>query len=172
MDRCAECGFTFGVTPRPELAATLRAFSDDFSLRLDGPPERLRRRRTPEEWSPLEYSCHVRDVLLVQRERLYLALVEDAPSFTPMYRDERVTLDRYVVQAPHVVGEQIVMAAGLFSHALDGLNEAQWRRSLMYGFPDPARRDVEWLADLVLHEVRHHVVDVDRILGESAGPTL
>jgi hypothetical protein len=42
-------------------------------------------RTRPEEgvWSALEYACHVRDVFLVQRDRLYTALVEDTPTFTP-----------------------------------------------------------------------------------------
>ena len=44
--------------------------------------------------------CHVRDVFLVQRDRLYTALVEDTPTFTPMYRDQRVTLARYNAQDP------------------------------------------------------------------------
>ncbi|WP_406044517.1 hypothetical protein OG799_08560 [Micromonospora sp. NBC_00898] len=40
-----------------------------------------------EVWSPLEYTCHVRDVLRVQGERLALALVTEEPEFTPMGRD-------------------------------------------------------------------------------------
>ncbi len=94
--------------------------------------------------------------------------MEYASSFTPMYRNERVALDRYVVQAPHAVGEQIVMAAGLLAHTFEGLDEAQWARPLMYGFPDPARRDVEWVAHLVLHEMTHHLVDMDRLLRDAA----
>jgi hypothetical protein len=33
----------------------------------------LRTRPQPHVWSPLEYGCHVRDMLLVQRERVLTA---------------------------------------------------------------------------------------------------
>lgn len=46
-------------------------------------------------WSALEYTCHVRDVLAVQRERLVSALTEQRPLFAPMRRDERAVEQRY-----------------------------------------------------------------------------
>jgi len=135
-----------------------------YSSRLAADPASVHRRRSPEEWSPLEYSCHVRDVMLMQRDRVYVALVEDEPTFKPMYRDERVAFDRYDTQRPSVVADQIAMAADLLSRAFDGLEQAQWSRQLIYGFPDPARRDVEWVAHHTLHELVHHLMDIDRIL--------
>jgi hypothetical protein len=104
---------------------------------------------------------------LMQRDRLYVALVEDEPSFKPMYRNERVAFDRYDAQAPDVVARQIVMAADLLSHAFDGLDDAQWIRPVVYGFPEPARRDVEWMAHHTVHELQHHLMDIDRILSQS-----
>ena len=96
-------------------------------------------------WSALEYACHVRDVLLVQRERLYLALVEDTPSVAPMYRDERAT-PRYNLQDPKTVAEQITVAANLAGQAFADLDEVQWLRRLIYNFPAPQERTVIWLA--------------------------
>ena len=64
----------------------------------------IRTRPGPRIWSALEYACHVRDVFLVLRERLYLALVEECPSFAPMYRDERASLARYGAEEPADVG--------------------------------------------------------------------
>ena len=61
---------------------------------MDG-DEILRRRPAPDVWSALAYTCHVRDLQFTQRERLYVILVEDDPSFTPTYRDERVALAGY-----------------------------------------------------------------------------
>jgi hypothetical protein len=105
--------------------------------------------------------------MLMQRDRVYVALVEDEPSFKPMYRNERVAFDRYDSRTPGVVADQLVMAADLLSHAYDGLDEAQWARPLIYGFPDPGRRDVEWVAHHTLHELVHHLGDIDRILPDE-----
>jgi S-DNA-T family DNA segregation ATPase FtsK/SpoIIIE len=167
MTTCPECGFTYGDAPRHELGALLRVSAGAYAPRLAPDPAMVRRRRSPEEWSPLEYSCHTRDVMLMQRDRVYVALVEDEPSFKPMYRNERVAFDRYDTQTPDIVADQLVMAADLLSGAFDGLADEQWARPLIYGFPDPARRDVEWVAHHSLHELVHHLVDVDRILRDE-----
>jgi DinB family protein len=165
MDTCDECSFTYGELPRRELPEGLRSAAAGFQPLLGARDELLRRRRTPDEWSPLEYSCHVRDVLLMQRDRLFVALVEQEPSFKPMYRDQRIELDRYNEQDPAAVGGQIVMAASMFSHTLSLLSDDQWERSLIYGFPGPTRRDVDWVGHHTLHEVVHHLQDVTIILG-------
>ncbi len=88
----------------------------------------LRQRPEPQVWSALEYACHVRDVFLVQRERLFLALVEDCPSFAPMYRDQRVTLARYAAEDPTRVADQLHMAATLVGETFGGIDDAGWRR--------------------------------------------
>jgi hypothetical protein len=164
MEPCPEYGFTYGVLPRQELSPKLRAYGGAYGLRLAADPVLLRTRPVPERWSPLEYACHARDVALMQRDRLYVALVEDEPSFKPMYRDERVAFDRYSTQAPAAVADQIAMAADLLANAFAGLDDAQWSRSLVYGHPVPARRDVEWVAHHTLHELRHHLGDIDGML--------
>jgi DinB superfamily len=165
MTDCAECGFTYGELPRHRLAAQVGASGRAYGPRLTPDADVLHRRPTPGEWSPLEYACHVRDVVLMQRDRVYVALVEDEPSFKPMYRDERVAFDRYDRQSPAAVAAQVAMAADLLANALEGLGEAQWSRPLIYGFPDPARRDIEWVAHHTLHELVHHLHDIDRSLG-------
>jgi S-DNA-T family DNA segregation ATPase FtsK/SpoIIIE len=164
MTVCAECGFTYGAAPRQELAGRLRRAAEAYGVRLSTDAVTLRRRSAPDQWSPLEYSCHVRDVLLMQRDRVYVALVEHEPSFKPMYRNERVAFDRYDTQAPTTVADQTAMAADLLAGALDGLDDLQWARPLVYGFPEPSRRDVEWVAHHSLHEVVHHLADIDRLL--------
>ena len=103
----------------------------------------------------------------MQRDRLYVALVEDEPSFKPMYREERVAFDRYSAQSPTAVAGQIVMGADLLAHAFDGLSEDQWVRTLHCNLPGPARRDVEWVAHHTVHEMIHHLTDIDRILGRD-----
>ncbi|HVA06538.1 MAG TPA: DinB family protein [Acidimicrobiales bacterium] len=163
VTHCAECGFAYGALARGELAPELERRGAEVAARLEQDGAALRARPVPNQWSVLEYACHVRDVLLMQRDRVYVALVEDEPSFKPMYRNERVGFDRYNEQDPSNVAAEVVMAARLFANALRGLSAAQWVRPLVYGFPDPSARDVEWVAHHTLHEAVHHGADMDRI---------
>jgi hypothetical protein len=82
-----------------------------------------------------------------------------------MYREQRVAFDRYAGQSSAAVAGQIVMAADMLAHAFDGLSADQWARPLIYNFPAPSRRDVEWVAHHTVHEMTHHLADIDRILG-------
>jgi hypothetical protein len=128
MTRCAQCGFTYGGLPRHELSARLRECGDAYGRRLAADAVGLRTRPLPGQWSSLEYACHARDVALMQRDRLYVALmqrdrlyvalVEDEPSFKPMYRDQRVVFDRYDMQVPAVMADQVTMAADLLAPPL------------------------------------------------------
>ena len=77
MTMCPECGFTYGEASRQELGAMLRVSAEAFAPRLVADLATVCRRSTPEEWSPLEYPCHTRDVMLMQRDRVCVALVED-----------------------------------------------------------------------------------------------
>jgi hypothetical protein len=144
--------------------AELRAGAYAMARLLRSGSPTVRIRPAAEVWSPLGYGCHMRDVALMQRDRLYVALVEDEPSFKPMYREQRVAFDRYDDQNPIAVADQLVMGIDLFAHALEGLDAEQWLRPLVYGFPDPSVRTVEWMAHHTLHEVVHHLVDVDRLV--------
>lgn len=98
--------------------------------------------RQPGIWSPLEYACHVRDVLLVQRERVLLARHKERPSFDPMGRDERVDHDGYAEQDPSDVARQLADAARLFANVLGRLPVADWERTVMYNYPALAARSL------------------------------
>jgi hypothetical protein len=165
MMTCPECGFTYEALSRVDVNAGLREGAAALAQKLRSGSPTLRTRPSPGVWSALEYGCHVRDVSLMQRDRLYVALVEDEPSFKPMYREQRVAFDRYDDQAPEAVAEQLVMGVELFAHALEGLAEDQWPRPLLYGFPGPMRVTVEWMSHHTLHEVVHHRADVERLIG-------
>jgi hypothetical protein len=55
-------------------------------------PDQLRLRPAPGVWSRLEYACHIRDVLLVQRERVLMVRRGFEGEALPMGRDERVSM--------------------------------------------------------------------------------
>ncbi len=173
MYDCAECSFVYGDHAIEGIAAELVALGARYASRLRVPAgaadreESLRRRPEPAVWSALEYACHVRDVLLAQRERLFLALVEDCPSFAPIYPDRRVVLARYGSEDPAQVAGELHVAAGLAARAFAGVEFADWSRPCFYNYPSPARRSVAWLAQHTLHEGEHHLLDIDRATGLS-----
>jgi hypothetical protein len=170
MDHCDECGFVYGEHVRPSVASEISDLGPRFTavLRSEsaGTPghDRLSRRPSADVWSPVEYSCHVRDVLIAQRERLFLALVENTPSFAPIYRDDRVLLARYGEEDPEHVAAEIAFAARMAAWAFDGLDPSAWDRTCIYNFPEPSERSLLWLAQHTLHEGRHHLRDIERIL--------
>jgi len=132
------------------------------------PAHDVRRRREPSTWSVLEYGCHLRDVLLVQRERVLDARRNESPSFRPMGRDERVDHDGYAGQDPVAVARQLTDAAALFANVLDRLGP-DWDRTIVYNYPVRADRSLRWVAVHTVHECQHHLQDMGRQLGGPAG---
>jgi hypothetical protein len=163
MERCDDCGFVYDL----ELASTAADEIVDLAGRMasiirDREPSAVKQRADPQTWSVLEYGCHVRDVLLVQRERVLLALRVDQPDVVPMGRDERVEADGYNEQRQADVARQLEDAALLFTGVLRRLDARSWDRTLIYNYPSPAPRSVRWVAVHTLHEVMHHLGDVHR----------
>ena len=163
MDRCDGCGFVYdeSVAAGGGAAGAVRAAAAELAELLLGAADdaAVRRRPAPATWSALEYGCHVRDVLLVQRERVLQARREATPATVPMGRDERVEHDGYASQAPGDVARQLVDAAALFAGVLDRLDDPAWSRTLVYGYPAPAERSLRWVAVHTVHEAQHHLAD-------------
>jgi hypothetical protein len=168
VDRCQECGFEYDLVDAEAAGPGIVAGAAQFAVILrDGTPD-LRRRPDRDTWSPLEYGCHVRDVLSVQRERVLTARRTDRPSFEPMGRDERVEHDGYDQQAPDAVARQLTDAAALLANVLARLDAEDWERRIVYGYPARLERSLRWVGVHTLHEVRHHLADVRRQLAPDA----
>lgn len=160
VDRCDECGYSYdeGLAWSAGTAIVDEARGIGHAIERLG--ERSRRRPSADVWSPLEYACHVRDVLLAQRERVLLARQVDCPTPAPMGRDARVVMEGYAEQDPTSVARQLSDAAELFENVLDRLGD-DWDRTLIYNFPHPTERSLRWVAVHTLHEVVHHRRDVE-----------
>jgi hypothetical protein len=167
VDRCDECGFVYGALPVPDIPRSLRAVSARYETRLKEPADALRAHPVPGTWSALEYACHIRDVMQVQRQRLALALVEETPKFTPMRREERVVELRYNEQDPATVATQIREAAAALAEAFAALDDAQWSRTVIYTWPQEFERTLTWVGRHTVHEGEHHALDIDRMLAAA-----
>ena len=161
MVDCVECGLVYASISEAEIPGELRKLGPSYRTRLTRDPGALRARRDPDVWSALEYACHVRDVLEVQRGRLALALAEDRPTFEPMGREERVTRDRYNDQDPAAVADQLSANANEIAAAFAALSAEDWARIAVYNWPTQTERSMTWLGQHTIHEGRHHLRDID-----------
>ena len=161
VDHCDECGFTYAAVSAEELPRRLEAAGRRIAAALAATAD-PRRRPAPSVWSPLEYTCHVRDVLRVQNERLTLALRNDNPQFAPMGREERVTLDAYNAQNPRAVLTELAQATNDLAHAFGALGPEQRSRTGIYNWPVVESRTVLWLGRHTVHEMEHHLMDLTR----------
>lgn len=162
MERCHQCGFVYDSVPPSAVPEELRPLPPRYTVALrTADQEALARTRPqPRTWSALEYTCHVRDVLRIQRERLQLALRQERPVFAPMRRDERAIQERYNDQPVDTVLDQLTDAAERFASALERLDADQWQRSATYPWPEETERSLAWVARHTLHEGRHHLQDI------------
>jgi hypothetical protein len=164
MTACEECGFSYESLPVGEIAPAVRAFDERYRQAMSGATEdRARRRPRPEVWSAHEYCCHVRDVLLVLRDRAVVALVEDAPTFKRMHRDQRVALCHYADHDNAEALAQLGTAAHLCAMVYAGLDEVAWARPIDY-FGNGGAQDLAWMGRHTVHEATHHLMDVVRVL--------
>lgn len=161
MDHCEECGFAYAGVTAQDLPPRLVAAGPRYAAAIAATQD-PRRRPAPSVWSPLEYTCHVRDVLRVQAGRLALALRTDDPQFVPMGREERVTSDAYNGQDPRTVLAELDVAANDLARAFDTLTPSQWRRTGVYNWPTVESRTILWLGRHTIHEVEHHLMDLAR----------
>lgn len=173
VEVCTECGYSYGALRRPEIAPELRALARRYQDVLDGTGgERLRAHPRADVWSALEYACHVRDVLAVQRQRVQLARTEDEPVFATMRREERVLEERYNAQEPTEVAAQIQVGAEALAATLEALDDAGWGRTGVYRWPTTAVRTVEWIGLHTVHECVHHLLDIATLVSDEGGDAM
>jgi len=157
--RCDECGFEYEDVTAAEVPERLRQGARALAGLLTG---EVRRRPAEGVWSPLEYGCHVRDMIDTQRYRIELALREDCPTFAPMGRDELVVTSRYNEQDPDVVRVELVRTADALADYLEALSPEEQHRTGIYQYPAPAERTIVWIGVNTVHELVHHAMDVAR----------
>jgi hypothetical protein len=164
---CRQCGFDYDEPDLPAVLTLLGRQAREYGDLLAGVPDELvRRRPDPDTWSALEYSCHVRDVLAIQRARIEQTLAEDHPVYVPMNREQRLIDLRYDQQDPAAVTAELLGYAAEFLAAAEALDEVQLRRTGLYNYPVPQDRPLSWLLRHTAHEVRHHLYDVRRVLAQ------
>ena len=164
METCDECGFELDEDRALEAGPEIIRGAVRLAQLLNSPIHDHATRRDAATWSPIEYACHLRDVLIVQRERVLLGLREDRPAPPMMGSEDRLIRDGYAEQHPADVGRQLTDSARLLANVLDRIGEADWSRTVRYVGYTPEERSLRWVAVDTWHEVHHHSLDVERQL--------
>ncbi len=154
--RCPECGYLASEVSMADLPDLVRAAAAPWAQVLTRPD--VRTRPAPQTWSPLEYACHVRDVLLIFAERAMLIRDTDDPVFANWDQDATAIAQRYWEADPTEVADQLATAADVNASIWAGVGAQEWQR--------PGRRSngsvftLDTLGRYFLHDLHHHLVDV------------
>ena len=152
---CPECGLDAAAVPAGQVAQRGRDNAAAWAAVLAGP---VRERPAPATWSPLEYGCHVRDVLRLYDERLVLMLEQDDPLYANWDQDATAVEQRYGEQDPAVVADELAQAARRVADRFAALAPEQWARTGRRS--DGASFSVTSFSQYFLHDVVHHLHDV------------
>src|ERR1700739_173973 len=153
---CPEGGLDTSSFAREDIPAMIRANAVAWRG-ARAAPEVVRRPR-PDKWSALEYGCHVRDVLKLYDYRLSLMLTEDDPLYPNWDQDETAVADRYDLQDPARVAEELSCAADVIAARFSAVTGGQWTRPGRRS--DGATFTVETFARYFIHDPIHHLHDV------------
>jgi hypothetical protein len=153
---CPECRFDAQSFPREQIGGMVRDNAAEWREVLACAD--AAKRPDPQTWSPVEYACHVRDVHRLYDERLRLMLTEDNPLFANWDQDATALAERYDLQDPARVVDELAIAAESIATRFDGVSEDQWHRSGRRS--DGASFTVETFARYFAHDWLHHIWDV------------
>jgi hypothetical protein len=155
---CPECGFEAAELARDQIPALVRSNAQSWLAILAEPAELLRRRVGDDRWSPLEYSCHVRDVFRIYQGRLVLMLAEDNPTYPNWDQDRTAMDDRYNDQNPSLVASELAAAAEELAATFSSVEGATWDRRGSRS--DGAHFTVDRFGRYMIHDPIHHLHDV------------
>jgi hypothetical protein len=155
---CFDCGYDGRATDVSRMGALVRANAAEWPALLARPDADLR--PTDDQWSALEYGCHVRDVYRLYTYRLGLMLAEDDPRFENWDQDATAVEQHYERQDPAIVAADLVAAADENAVVWDTVSPEHYGRR---GYrSDGAEFTVETFARYFIHDPIHHLDDVAR----------
>lgn len=153
-DGCSECGF------RPLDRAELADWFVDQSNRWRDVVARpdVAERPSPEVWSPLEYACHLRDMLVVLDERVEAMLGQATPVYADFDGDAEAVKRRYWNADPDEAFRGLQRAALRLRDLLRSVSGGDWERAGLRS--DGMSFTVATMSQYIAHEMEHHLHDV------------
>ncbi|WOP19446.1 DinB family protein [Raineyella sp. LH-20] len=152
---CTQCGF-HPIRPLGDIAPRLTASIARWQSVLERTDVAVR--PEPDVWSPLEYACHVLDVSLVFTTRVEQMRSEDTPTFVGWDGEAAAIAEDYNARDPRSVAADYETATHRAAEFFASLEEDAWQRPGLRA--DGKRFTIATLADYWLHEIHHHLADV------------
>ncbi|NUO34867.1 MAG: DinB family protein [Dermatophilaceae bacterium] len=155
---CPDCGFDAEALDVDDAPALLRDAGQRYAAVLGR--DDVRTRPAEGVWSPLEYSCHVRDVCDVMRGRLeqILAGGGELVTFADWDQDATALERQYWRSDPDVVRREVTDAFEAAATAYARPSGAQWEWPALRS--NGSRFTARTLTLYFLHDIRHHLWDV------------
>ncbi|MGH9022025.1 MAG: DinB family protein [Acidimicrobiia bacterium] len=171
LTRCDECGFDpvaiVGPGVADELCRIGSRYRAPLTRLLPGEDASLLRKRPQEQvWSAIEYAVHARDVFRLFERRVLAILAEEGAALEIVDHDKAVDQGRYRELVPIEVASEVLVSAEGLASRLRLLSEAEWDRC---GAHLTEARSIREIAQRALHEGRHHLLDVGRVLRSARG---
>jgi hypothetical protein len=154
---CPECGFDASGLSCLQVAAALRENASKWPQLLELHTARTRPR--DDQWSTLEYACHVRDVFRLFDKRLELMLDQDDPLFENWDQDRTAVADRYDEQEPERVAAELQAAGAALAERFDSMPPGSWSRTGRRS--DGSVFTIDTFSRYLLHDPVHHLYDVN-----------
>lgn len=116
-------------------------------------------RPAPRIWSPLEYAGHCRDLIEVLGDRVEAMLTGDEPTYADFDGAAAVMEHGYWKADPGEVADRLEAATTRTVGVLDRVGPEDWERTGRRG--DGYVFTIASLTRYIVHDVDHHLVDVD-----------
>ena len=154
---CPACGFDASEMSPADVGPTVRSHIPRWRKALERGDVAVR----PDDstWSTLEYAAHVRDVFGVFEQRLRLMLAEDGPDFADWDQDAAAADGDYAGERPNTVAAELDTAGHAAASTYDAVRREQWGRTGRRS--NGSQFTVETLSQYLLHDLVHHLHDVD-----------
>lgn len=165
LDRvCDECGYDASSVEPADVAALVRTNAAGFRTALKRGDIIHRRPPVPAgepaRWSALEYAAHTRDVYDLMAGRLTQMIKKKNPTFKDWDQDQAAIDGDYRSADPDKLAYDLAVNAGKVADLLDKVRGDQWQRTGARS--DGAQFTIATLAVYLLHDVHHHLWDVEQ----------
>lgn len=154
---CPECSFDASTTTPANVPGTVANMLPRWRAVLRRPE--VAERPDENTWSALEYACHVRDVFSLFDQRLNLMLSSDDARFEDWDQDRTALEKNYANADPAVVSAELTAEGEQVAESFAGVRQSEWGRKGLRS--NGSQFTVLTLAQYFLHDVVHHLHDVD-----------